>query len=401
MRLSIGLAVGSESVRAVLLRKGAVVGTAEMHGPGCDIGDTVRELLARAHLRSWMRPDLSVAVGPAFCQTRRIRRLPPMRDRSALDRIIAENVDRFFLLNGNPLLTGRCLPVGTGEAWAVAFDEPVIRLIEQACRSAGVRLRLIAPTLAILGFVFEDGPIRWIDGPIAIEVMLADGRLSSVNRVRPELASTEADRPPPRQALGRLGDAASRFGDAFGATLIGVNDGLTLTPRGAEGDGRTPPWRAAVSWTALGLAGVGAMIGPGLMADREASKAAERVASISDDRQTAAIAERELLRFNTALRELAAFNSSRTSATLLLSTVAEALPERSALVSFRMEAAGGSLIAVTPRASELLAALETAGITEPRIVGPVTRETVGEHQLERLTVQFRSIRQPQLPPESP
>jgi hypothetical protein len=47
-------------------------------------------------------------------------------------------------------------------------------------------------------------------------------------------------------------------------------------------------------------------------------------------------------------------------------------------------------VAFTPRAGALLTRLETVpGLAAPEITGPVTRETAGGHEVERVTVRFR------------
>jgi hypothetical protein len=102
------------------------------------------------------------------------------------------------------------------------------------------------------------------------------------------------------------------------------------------------------------------------------------------------VRERELRRTTATLGEVAAFDGGRRSATLLLADLTRALPDSSAIAAIRVDTAGGTLVALTPRAATVLSGIERVpGIVAPEIPGPVTREAVRGRELERLTVRFR------------
>jgi hypothetical protein len=91
-----------------------------------------------------------------------------------------------------------------------------------------------------------------------------------------------------------------------------------------------------------------------------------------------------------ALAEVAAFDASRRSPTLILSQLTRALPENAALVTVRLDTAGGTMVILAPRAAAALAALDrVAAVIAPEIIGPVTKEMAGTRELERATMQFR------------
>jgi hypothetical protein len=131
------------------------------------------------------------------------------------------------------------------------------------------------------------------------------------------------------------------------------------------------------------------MVGPGLVAQHSIRASELRLAELAEARGAAVVAESQLIRFNEVLSQVAAFDAGRRSLTLLLADVTRALPEGNALVTFRVDSAGGMLIAIAPRAAGVVAALEAVpGTASPQIVGPVTRERIGERELERVTVRF-------------
>lgn len=91
-----------------------------------------------------------------------------------------------------------------------------------------------------------------------------------------------------------------------------------------------------------------------------------------------------------ALDDAEAFEASRRSTTTLLADLTRALPKEAALVAFRIDTAGGTLVALGTRAAQVMTALEAVKeIASPEIVGPVTRETMGGREVERVTVRFR------------
>jgi hypothetical protein len=100
--------------------------------------------------------------------------------------------------------------------------------------------------------------------------------------------------------------------------------------------------------------------------------------------------QRLLARTTAALASFTAFEQSRQPVTILLSDITRALPAESALLEFQVDSSGaGTLVALAPRAAQVVGALERVpGVTSPAIVGPVTQDAVGGHSLDRVTVRF-------------
>jgi hypothetical protein len=129
---------------------------------------------------------------------------------------------------------------------------------------------------------------------------------------------------------------------------------------------------------------------PALRAKDEADAAAARLAVMQPQRTAAATAQRELARATTALAEVGRFGQRRASPTRLLADLSRALPPGAAVVVFHADTAGGSVVAVAPRAAAILTALQKMeGVSSPEITGPVTREMMGGVEVERVSVRFR------------
>lgn len=390
MRTVLGLAIARDRIRAVLLKSCTVAWAAEAEVESRErLAEAVVRLLAAAPRGRLRRPPVVAAIGPAAAQVRMISGLPPLTDVRLLSRMIREGSSRFFLKNGVPLVTGGVWLIERGRVWAAAYDEPVVDAVLAGCRGARFRVHGVVPTAAVLGAALEGDRLRWADGSVHAEVELANGELVAVRR-KPNPLAEDAEAYRPRGPLAKLGEAAWRYADAYGAAACGAQVPLALRPGRRAADPPVPPrWRLGLAAAAASTAAVAAVVGPGLLAERSARVAEARLAELAEARNLAVVAESELARFTAVLQEVAAFDTGRRSMTLLLAGITRALPEGNALVAFRVDSAGGSVIGVGPRATGIVAALETVeGIASPQIIGPVTRERVGDRELERVTVRF-------------
>jgi hypothetical protein len=206
MSVSLGIAVGAESIRAVALNAGRIVAATEARvGPGDSLSAAIAELLSGAPLPRFPRPRVVVALGPSLAQTRRIAGLPPLDDGRMLAQVVREGAGKFFLRNGVPLATTGVRIVEPGTVWAAALDERAVRQVEAGCRAAGLRADRFVPAVAVLGRALTGDHLLWPDGPAVADVRLEGGELRAVRR----LASAQAgDVPPPAAvpALARLGE---------------------------------------------------------------------------------------------------------------------------------------------------------------------------------------------------
>ena len=394
MALRIGIAVGSDRIRAVAARGGRVVAATESEiGPGESVEDAVAEVLASAPIPRFPRPRVTVALGPSRSQTRRLTGLPPLDDRRVLAQVIREGASRFFLHTGAPLLTTGIRVEEPGTVWAAALDEPAARAAEAGCRAAGLHVDSFVPAAVALAHGLDEGRHRWVDGEAAAELEIAGGVLTAVRRVP---TTPDAETPRAVAALGVLGEEGWRFADAYGAAVLPATEALTVR-RGEGGRRRedVPPWRLGLAGAAACAALAFTAVAPAWRAMQAGDAASARLALVQKQRRAAAAEERELARITAALREVAAFDALRRSPVLALADLTRALAEGAALVAVRADTAGGSIVALAPRAASVLGPLEKVpGVGATEIVGPVTSEQAAGRQVERVTVRYRHAGRP-------
>jgi hypothetical protein len=390
MSMIVGLGIAIDAVRAVGVEGVTPRWMLEVErGESEPLGDVLAVLFQRAPLPRWPRPRIVVAIGPAAAQVKRIAGLPPISDPAALAALVRECAGRFFLQNGTPLVATGVRLVEPGVAWAAAFEAPIIAAVEQACRAARVRVQAVVPSVVALHHAVEDERIVWHDGPVCAEISWANGALATARRLpADDRAVSSSITPVPR--LATLGERSIRFADAYGAACIDREEALVLRGSAAAPVRAPSRTRLAVAATALGFTCAAALIGPDLAKVVALRRVTARLAALDASAREVREAERELMRMTTALGEVAAFSASRRSATLFLRDLSRALPAGSALVALQLDTAGGTLVAIAPRAVAVVHALEQVpAIASPEIVGPVTREVIGGRGLERITVRFR------------
>ena len=391
--MCIGLSIASDYVRAVGVRGATVVWAVEAERTSDDdLSAAIVQLLRHATLPRWPRPVVVAAIGPAASQTKRLIGLPVTADVATMRAIIREGTPRFFLRNGIPLVTAGVRMEESGVAWAAAFDLPVVRDIEAACQTLGLRIRLIVPSIVALPRAVEAGRIEWTDGEVQSELTVADRSL--VNTRRPPATSRDSleivATPIAIAALHSLGADSWRFADAYGATQLPDDEPLALRSSAGELDTGASRRAVRIAAVCLCLAIVAAIGTPIVARVVRAHRTARQLSAIGRRAREAEAAERDLARMSDALAEVATFEASRRSPTLILSQLARALPENAALVTVRIDTAGGTMVILAPRAATALAALDSVkSVVAPEIIGPVTKEMAGTRELERATVQFR------------
>jgi len=403
VRIGIGVGVAGAVVRAVAVRDGNVLWAAESSVDGRTIDAAVAELLTARRLRRWPRPTIVAAVGPARAQLRRLSGLPPIVDSVALARLVSESASRFFLRNGVPLVTTgvRRDRDGDSEGWGAAIEQPVIAALEAACREHGLRLAAVLPTLAVIPHALHGDSLTWDDGEVCAHLTLSGGRLTSVRRTVADAAvpASKNDAVPLAvPGLAALGADGWRFADAYGAAVASVRDPLAYRPARSASAAPIRTSRLVAAGIACAVALASAILAPTLTARYVAAQATGALAALARQRRGAEGSESDLVRVSRALHEVAAFDSDRHPATLLVNDLARALPTGSALVTLRFDSAGGTLVALAPRAAILIERLEhVPGLTTPTFVGPVTREVAASSEVERVAIRFSWPRVPASP----
>jgi hypothetical protein len=308
--------------------------------------------------------------------------------------LVSESTSRFFLRNGVPLFTTgvRRDRDGDSEGWSAAIEAPVIAELEAACRARGLRLAAVLPTLAVIPLALHGDSLTWDDGEVCAHLTLSEGHLTSTRRAVADATAPASERdavPLAVPGLAALGADGWRFADAYGAAVVSVRDPLAYRPARATRAAPIPTRRLVAAGIACAIALASAILAPTLTARYAAAQATGALATLARQRRAAESAESDLVHVSRALDEVAAFDSDRHSATLLVNDLARALPTGGALVTLRVDSAGGTLVALAPRAAILIERLEhVPGLTTPTFVGPVTREVAAASEVERVAIHF-------------
>jgi len=391
-RRRLGLGIGRDRVSAALLVGHAVKWAASRErDPGASLGEALRPLLAECPRRGLLPITVTAAFGPSISQLKCLTELPPIAAPRALTAMVQENVGRFFLRNGMPLVVSGALLETPGRVWVAAFDAPLAEEAAAACRDAGLNLRCIVPAAVALRRTTRDDSIVCTDGDIQLNITFAAAAPASVRRIPFDGTTPRAARP--IEDLAALQASMPHALDAAGAALTRRHDSILVRVQAP-----TPPVataRAALRRSAavLALAVVAALVSPGIATSIAVHRDRARQAAISARAQLAERNAKELAAASTTLRALSDFGASRRSMTLLLAEVTRGLPDSTTLVAFQVDSTGlGSVVALAPHAAAVIDAVERLpSLSSPSILGPVTRESVGGRNVERVTVQFRLL----------
>jgi hypothetical protein len=133
-----------------------------------------------------------------------------------------------------------------------------------------------------------------------------------------------------------------------------------------------------------------AILSPWVGARVKAARAERAVTDLAGEHAVAIEVRQRVEQVTLALDEVARFSEARRSPLALLAALTAALPAASAIVTLKVDSAGGTIVALAPRAALIVTQLEAVeAIVAPEITGPVSREIVAGRELERVTVRFR------------
>jgi hypothetical protein len=393
----VGLGIGAESVRVVLVtRAGVVRWHREVARASADLPSlerALREALAAMPGRRWPHLRAVAALGPHCTQVRLVSELPPLGNPRAMARVVAESPHWFFLRNGAPVTTGGVRLVDERSAWAAAFERPVVETIAHACREARMRLDAVVPTAAVLHAGLADQAVSWIDGGVRCDIVYEGHVLHSVIRTPSTAAVGDASSAHvPGDRLAGIGRDAWRYADALGAVTAGPREPLRLGAKALTG----PPaqgvssWRGAATYLAAITALLLVAVTPGLRAWRTEVLAEREVRARASGRHGVAVTAQQLERVTRALAEGADFARHRRSHLSLLTSLTKAFPTNAWVMALRTDSTGGHLVSLSGGAAGVLAAMDSVeGITGAVLLGPVTNEVAGAREVERATIRFR------------
>jgi hypothetical protein len=296
---------------------------------------------------------------------------------------------RFFLKNGVPLVTSRLRVDTCGDVWGAAFERPLVDELVDACHAAGLELDVLAPTVSVLPRALLAETISWSDEGMAVDVRASEGHMIGVRRTC-AARTVPVGAPDPVPALAALGDSGVRFADAYGAAMVGRRDVLTLRPTHSRTALPVPRRRLVAAALAFSVTSLFALTAPVISARRQSARAEHALSALAAQRRAALAATTDLRRVSTVLDDVSAFSLTRESPTLFLAALTRVLPEGAAISTLRFETTAVTLVALTPRAAGLMAGLERLSqVTAPEVIGPVTKEVVAAHEVDRVTIRMK------------
>jgi hypothetical protein len=400
MSTRIGVAVSASAVRAVVVRDGSVTWWGgESRGSDRPLGDVLASVLAEAldaaPSRRWSRPEVRVALGPDAVQLKLLRGLPAAEDTLLLTRVVQESRRSFFLANGSPLVTGSVRVMAAGEAWAAAFEEPVIEVVRKTFQALSVQDGAILPSAVALPFAAENHHFVWREGAIGLEIGSSPSGLEEMRR-RPCVAMNgELPELEPVPALAELGEGARDLAAAYGAAVLEDEEWVGVgVPTNPEGSSRS--WRrrllapGAVVTLAILLA-LAAPVRSAILAGQ--AETALREFHSGERWEMVGLTLDRLAEISGVLDEIESFASTRTEVTTLLGALAEGLPDDAALLRFRLEGDEGEVVARTTVAADLLNVLRGLPSLEWVENGALAAgQGPGSAQVEQVTIRFRVVR---------
>lgn len=399
MRRGIGIGIHHDYIRAVFVRRRAVVWMAEKTcDPGDSLAASIETLLAQAPLSRWRREPVNVAVGAFAAQVKLLVGLPATDDTRALAAVVREGAGSFFLRNRSDLVTTGVQRVGEGRVWAAAIELATADAIREACRNCGLKLRSIAPAATVLPLVARNDRFTWRDGPIALEICRSGPTLEAVRRVPAALVPADDPSLDPVEPLALLGPDAERYSTAYGATLIDPHTPLALGPDGLRSLSATIPARRLMVPSLVGGIGLIALLLSPLGTMRVAQQSQ---ATLNEQRSTEAwhtmvTSMTQLQRITAVLEEVEAFAVSRPECTRMLAELARILPDQSAIVRIDIDGSEGNLSVMTPNSSAFVASLRSLpNLSSADVIGQVMRQNLGGREIERATIRFRIGDSPQ------
>lgn len=390
MTSTLGLAIASNRVGAVLARSGTVMWSgARDYADATNRTECIADLVASVPRRRWTRKRVIAAIGPHGVQVKRLTGLPTGLDLKASRAIVRESIGRFFLKNGIPLEIS-CASTSDGEMWAAAYDATLVGEIEHACRVAGWRVTAVVPGAVALRFVLPDGSITLDDGDLRLDVMYANSELSQVRCSRRGADPPVPARPQLPSALAASSHSASELVTAYAATHVSAREPLLVSR--ARPFAKAPSARQLVTAvSACALAFACWRVTPGVVDTVRATGARHALAVIAVRLNADRHVSDMLDSVTNSLRATLTFDDRVRSISLMLAEITRALPDSAAILELQMnDSTGGSLVGVAPRAADLLGALERVPvIAAPTIAGPVASTSLGGRSLERVSIAFR------------
>lgn len=377
----IGLEIGGTVVRAYSRPRSGAARVIEVFVHGSDVEQAIATALSQVPRQRLSRPQVLAGVGPSACQYKRLVNVPRSRPDLAAA-IVRENVGRFFLKNGKPLITA-VERQADDAVFAAAYDEPVLKALAAACARERCRLIAAAPAMILLKDAVGGVPYSWQDGDVIADAVADSGHLRITRRRADDTAAQV-----PRELPSEIADCDPRFAVAFAAATCSVTGPLfhSVARRRAP----VSPLRSALAVTAALCALLFAFLTPPLAFRLARARAAARLLAIEPAARQAARQSVELGRFTRALDDASTLAKDRSRVAAAFAELTARLPDSSAFTHLRIDSSSITATIVTRRASDVLHGFEqsrTMGAAE--VLGPVVRTPVSGRDMEQFSARLR------------
>lgn len=391
----LGLAVGTTTVRAVLVERIAITwaGSAD-YSSLADLADVIARLAGESG-----KPvrRARVALERTAVQLRSIDPAPPIRER-AVPAYVALETTRLFRTNGAPLVTDAVVvPIAKDRRalWAAAVPEPLLAAIVNGCDQAGLVIEALAPAADTLpaAIVSPDGTTELVfpNGCSTESLSVGIGGVWRSRLVRGVGALTGTWVP----SLAALGTDAPALASAY-ATAVRLPT-LELVPSGRKASQRQNAHRRQVRVAALGLAlwmaAAGVFVLRLVLANSRTTHALD-AARVSVD--SALALRRDLDASQATLATIARARAFRSQRLRLLGELTRVLPDSVTLIALHTSGDGTVRLAgYAPRAAQVVAELgHIPGLSGVRLEGTVTRESLGAFgERDRFSIVAAVVRQ--------
>jgi hypothetical protein len=384
MIVRLGLSLEAAAIHAVLVTRNRVIWQSSMDASfGTAGSDEIGRLLAPMPRRFGLR-RATIALGLSWAQVKQIEGLPPVKDDATRSRLVRENSASFFLHGGSRMAVSEIVRLADATIWAAAFDHTVVSAILGVLGKRGFTNVRVMPSVVALASLASDGVHYWEDGGAIVEATTEKHEVSGIRRV----ASRDVLDSPP------IAPDDQPAAAAYGAAIAARRAPFVWRPEpDAKLVARARRARVTVAASVAVVTGFAMLTAPGARAARTVREMSMELADLRATQIEVARVQGELRRAAATIDRVDKFSAQRGHTTMLLGALSQALPESTALVTLRLDSLEGSFVALTPHAADILTQLvSVTEISAPKIVGSLTKETVGGATLERVTVRFKRPR---------
>ena len=363
----LGLGVGPSRVAlAIMLKRRVVWLGVEPIADVSDITSAVSTLIGNAPRPRLGMPTIAVAMGPALAQIRPLVGIPVGADDDAIDGILSNAHDLYFLKRASRSLAGGCR-YSSGQVWGTSIDQDVAESVQRALHGRRCRLVGFAASATVLAKYVPAASFTWSDGTHRICVQHTNGELDSVRPAPQSLEDLDISVP----LDGHDGVMSTSAADAIAAAAWGHRIRLVKPPRLTT----TSDFQKFVA-AGIAVAVAGIVTAPFLTttaAPAETRMSSEERARIAAVRQT----ESDIDTLTAVLNEAADFANTRVSIAVFLNTLGSILPRHAMVTQLRIQGDGVTLTLQAASMSETLTTLLAhPWISTAAVQGAVRHEVI-------------------------